>query len=98
MLTATVQSTGLTSPSSSPRCHDRLQHPGSQAKDLRPIGGPHDPLTLPIAALIYPRRPAWATLIGVLGILFAVLELLSALAAPLQIIGLRAQQKFFSNP
>ncbi len=44
------------------------------------------------------KRPTWATVIAVIGIVFAVLELLSAIGTPLQIIMQRFQQELFTNP
>jgi len=49
-------------------------------------------------AALAPPRPAWATVIAVIGIIFAVLQLLSAIATPLQIVMQRFQQELFSNP
>lgn len=43
-------------------------------------------------------RPTWATVIAVIGIVFAVLELISAIATPLQIIMQRFQQEILTNP
>lgn len=67
--------------------------------DRPPIIRTQEPLTLPMAAApLAVARPGWVTVIAVIGICFAVLELLGAIATPLQIIAQRFQQKLFSDP
>jgi len=63
-----------------------------------PDWNPGDPITLPMATRPPQGRPTWVTVLGVVGVLFAGLELASALLTPFNIVSMRMQQQLMNNP
>ncbi len=57
-----------------------------------------DPITLPMATRPPQGRPTWVTVLGVVGVLFAGIELASALLTPINIMSMRMQRQLMSNP
>lgn len=57
-----------------------------------------DPITLPMATRPPQGRPTWVTVLGVVGVLFAGIELAAALLTPINILSMRMQRQLMSNP